>query len=213
MAAFGAAIAAGAGIECDLRLSCDGFPIVFHDSTLERLCGLAVETETVKAAALLALPLAGTDQHIPWLGQLLELAGTETPLLLELKVRDGAPPRPVDLLCRAVAQQLAEHGGPVGVMSFDPRVPAWFAIHASHLPRGLVIADRLPMLRRRAAIALARPDFLAVETTAAVRPWVTAQRRRRPVASWTVRNAADRDTLSNRVDALIWEGDGRPRPR
>lgn len=210
MSAFRAAIAGGAGIECDIRLSCDGFPVIFHDSSLERLCGLAVETESVKAAALLALPLAATDQRIPWLGQLLELAGEETPLLLELKVRAGAPPGPVDLLCRAVAQQLAEHTGPVGVMSFDPRVAAWFALHARHLPRGLVIADRLPPLRRHAAIALARPDFLAVETTAAARPWVAAQRRKRPVASWTVRTAADRVALSDYVDALIWEGDGRP---
>lgn len=210
MAAFREAVAAGAGIECDLRLSCDGFPVVFHDSTLERLCGIAAETESAKAAALMALPLAGTDERIPWLGQLLELAGAGTPLLLELKVRAGPSPPPVDLLCRAVAQQLGGHDGPVGIMSFDPRVPAWFARHCPEPPRGLVIADHLPRLRRIASVALARPDFLAVETLAAARPWVAAQRRKRPVASWTVRTAADRLALSDRVDALIWEGDGRP---
>lgn len=210
MAAFRAAIDAGAGIECDLRLSRDGFAMVFHDSSLERMCGIAVETESFDAAALMALSLAGTAERIPWLGAVLEHAGASTPLLLELKVRAGDPPRPVSLLCRTVARDLARHPGPVGVMSFDPRVGSWFACHAPDISRGLVIADQLSPWRRAAAIAVARPDFVAVETSAGERPWVARQRRLRPVASWTVRTKAQRQALSDRVDALIWEGNGRP---
>lgn len=209
-AAFRAAIADGAGIECDLRLSCDGFAMIFHDSSLDRMCGLPGETEATKAAALLALPLAGTDQRIPWLGALLELAGETTPLLLELKIRAGSPPPPIDLLCRTVARDLAEHPGPVGVMSFDPRVGAWFARHAPEIPRGLVIADATPAWRRFALLGVARPTFLAVETRAGPRPWVAKARRRWPVACWTVRDWEQKQALSDRVDALIWEGDGRP---
>lgn len=210
MAAFRAAIVDGAGIECDLRLSCDGFAMVFHDSSLTRMCGVAGETEATKAAALMALPLAGSSERVPWLGALLELAGETTPLLLELKVRAGTPPPPIDLLCRTVAGNLIGHPGPVGVMSFDPRVGAWFVRHAPAIPRGLVIADATPAWRRFAMMGLARPTFLAVETTAALRPWVARARRRWPVACWTVRDAAQKQALSDRVDALIWEGDGRP---
>ena len=47
MAAFEAAIEAGAGIECDLRLSRDGFAMVFHDPDLGRLCDLPVETDDI----------------------------------------------------------------------------------------------------------------------------------------------------------------------
>jgi glycerophosphoryl diester phosphodiesterase len=57
LAAFRAAIADGAGIECDLRLSCYGFALIFHDSSLERMCGIPAETEATKAAALLACHL------------------------------------------------------------------------------------------------------------------------------------------------------------
>ncbi|NJC04764.1 glycerophosphoryl diester phosphodiesterase [Sphingomonas kaistensis] len=210
MAAFRAAIAAGAGIECDLRLSRDGFAMLFHDSSLERMCGIAAETESVHAATLMALPLGATVERIPWLGALLELAGDDTPLLLELKTRAGDPPPPIDLLCRTVARDLARHRGPAGVMSFDPRVGAWFARHAPDIPRGLVIADATPGWRRFAMLGVARPTFLAVETAAAARPWVAAARRRWPVSSWTVRTAVEREALSDRVDALIWEGDGRP---
>lgn len=210
VAAFRAAIADGAGIECDLRLSCDGFAMVFHDSSLERMCGIPAETEATKAAALLALPLAGTDQRIPWLGALLDLAGEMTPLLLELKVRAGNPPPPIDLLCRTVACDIADHPGPLGVMSFDPRVGAWFARHAPHVPRGLVIADATPAWRRFAMLGISKPTFLAVETTAGARPWVAKARQRWPIACWTVRDPGRKQALSDRVDALIWEGDGRP---
>lgn len=210
MAAFRAAIAAGAGIECDLRLSRDGFAMVFHDSDLERLCGVAVETESVHAATMMSLPLAGTGEGVPWLGELLELAGEETPLLLELKARSGHPLPPVELLCRTVAQSLGRYRGPVGVMSFDPRVPGWFARRAPAIPRGLVVADDLPAWQRALFVGMAKPDFLAVETSAAPKQWVAKARRRWPIASWTVRTEEQRRTLSDRVDALIWEGDGRP---
>lgn len=182
LAAFRAAIAAGAGVECDLRLSRDGFAMIFHDSSLQRMCGIVAETESVHAATLMSLPLAGGNERVPWLGALLELAGETTPLLLELKVRAGYPPRPIDLLCRTIVRDLARHRGQVGVMSFDPRVGAWFARHAPAIPRGLVIADALPGWRRFAMLGLAQPDFVAVETSAAGKPWVARARRRWPVA-------------------------------
>ena len=69
----------------------------------------------------------------------------------------------------------------------------------------------LPALRRRFSIALASPHFLAVERTALRRPWVAKARRKRPVYSWTIRTAAERAQAEVQADALIWEGDGRPR--
>ena len=37
ISAFAAAAEAGYAIECDLHISADGVPIVFHDPTLDRL--------------------------------------------------------------------------------------------------------------------------------------------------------------------------------
>jgi hypothetical protein len=44
-------------------------------------------------------------------------------------------------LCLAVNRCLEGYLGPVGVMSFDPRVTGWFARYAPHVVRGLVITD------------------------------------------------------------------------
>jgi glycerophosphoryl diester phosphodiesterase len=210
MAAFRAAIDADVGIECDLRLSRDGYAMLFHDSSCKRLCGVDVAPESLKAAALMALRLDGGEEHVGWLGDMLALVGGKVPLLLELKQRGGGR-TPIDHLCRATWQALRGYDGPVGVMSFDPRAPAWFARHASHVRRGLVIADRLSPIRRWVAMTLADPHFLALDKAAIRRPWATRARRHRPIASWTIRSAEERATAEALADSLIWEDDGRPR--
>ena len=213
LAAFEAAIEADVGIECDLRLSRDGFAMVFHDASLNRLCGVDVETESLHAAALMHFRLRDSDQRIPWLGDLLALVAGKVPLLLELKRQGGRTvgSPPIDHLCAATLKALRGYGGPLGVMSFDPRVSGWFARHAPHVRRGLVIADRLSTFRRWGSMMLADPQFLAIDCAALGQPWVARARRRMPVASWTIRTAAERRTATAFADALIWEADGRPR--
>ncbi len=201
--AFAAALEAGAGIECDLRLTADDHILVFHDADARRLCGSPVVIGRATAAELARLRVG--EHPIPTLEGLLALVGGRVPLLLEVKVADD--------LWRwlpALTAALAGYSGPFGVMSFEPRLVRLIKTSAPAWRRGLVVADSLPAWKRKLALLLADPDFVAVETTAAVRPWVARQRARRPVYSWTVRTSDQRAALSHRVDALIWEGDGRP---
>jgi glycerophosphoryl diester phosphodiesterase len=212
MAAFRAALDLGAGIECDLRLSRDGFPMVFHDPGLQRLCGIDAQTEYLDAAALMELALGATGERIPRLGDLLALVGGKVPLLLELKTAPGRPAPPVNRLCRAVADSLQRYGGAVGVMSFDPRVGQWFARNAPAVARGLVLHGSEPAWRRGAMLVFAMPQFLAVSWESAEQPWVARQRRRGlPVGCWTITDQSTLARLANHMDAPIWEGDGRPR--
>src|SRR4051794_22018869 len=52
LAAFSTAIAFGAGIECDVRLSGSGSAVVFHDHDLRRMCNVALDVETTPTALL-----------------------------------------------------------------------------------------------------------------------------------------------------------------
>jgi glycerophosphoryl diester phosphodiesterase len=212
MVAFQAAIDADVGIECDLRLSREGFAMVFHDPSLKRLCGVDVETESLHAAALMHFKLAGSNETIAWLDDVLALVGGKVPLLIELKRRAGAAPMtaPIDHLCAATLRALRGYRGPVGVMSFDPRAGAWLARNAPHVRRGLVIADRLSPMARWAAMMQADPHFLAVDRAALDGAWVARARRRMPIASWTIRSPTERKAAAACADALIWEADGRP---
>lgn len=201
--AFAAALELGAGIECDLRLTADDRVVVFHDADAWRMCGSPLVVGRSSHAELQRLRVG--EHPIPTLESLLQLVGGRVPLLLEVKVE-----RDLWRWVPALRAALSGYEGRFGIMSFDPRLVRLLKTNLPHVRRGLVVPDRWPGWKRRLALRLARPDFLAVETLAATRPWVRRQRRCRPVYSWTVRAAEQRQGLADQVNALIWEGDGRP---
>lgn len=202
--AFAAALELGAGIECDLRLTADDRIVVFHDSDAWRLCSSPIRIGRSTLAELARLRLG--DGPIPTLESLLHLIGGRVPLLLEVKVESD-----VWRWAPALGRALAGYCGRFGVMSLDPRLPRLVKTNLPHIRRGLVVRDGLSPLRRSVALWLASPDFLAVERTALGKPWVERARARMPVYGWTIATAGHRTQASVHADALIWEGDGRPR--
>ena len=205
IAAFRAALIVGTGIETDLRLSADGVPMIFHDRDVMRLCGSPAVCSASRADELAALRLGGSQERIPRLSDLLELTAGRAPLLLELKSEGNA-----ERFAHAVVEQLHDYSGLVGVMSFDPQVGAWLAVHAPAIRRGLVLPGRPGILPRWSGMRRARPQFLAVKRTRIEQRWVARARRRMPVYCWTIATADQRAQAAVKADALIWEADGRP---
>ncbi|MEO6255575.1 MAG: glycerophosphodiester phosphodiesterase family protein [Sphingomicrobium sp.] len=201
--AFAAALELGAGIECDLRLTADDQIVVFHDADAWRMCASPLRIGRSTLVELARLRLG--DGPIPTLASLFKLVAGRVPLLLEIKV-DGDIWRWIPAL-RAV---LAGYDGPFGVMSFDPRLSRLLKTNLPAVRRGLVVRNTLPPLKRRLALALAAPDFLAVDRAALGRRWVARARQRMPVYSWTIRDLEQREQARVHADALIWEADGRP---
>ena len=209
--AFAAAIAAGLGIECDVQCSREGQAVVFHDEDLTRLTAsqgcLADET----AATLTRLVLTGSDDTIPLLATVLAQVGGQVPLLIEVKIARGGHVAP---LCLAVRRALEGYAGPVAVMSFDPRVSAWFRHYAPHVVRGLVMTEAGwrtfgGKARRHLALWRARPEFLAYDIDDITGSFPQGQRRRgMPLLTWTVDSAAKADRARMRADAPIAEGEG-----
>jgi glycerophosphoryl diester phosphodiesterase len=204
LAAFDAALKLRAGIECDVRLSGDGEVMIVHDHDLERLCGSDQIVEMTAAEAIAGRRLLGTDHHIPWLTELLDLVVGRVPLLIELKTCKGNAAK----LAEAVARDLADYSGPVGVMSFDPKVSWWFARHVPYQRRGLVVSGRASQFDRWTAIGYGRPHFLAVDRTLLGSKWAAKMRTKRPLYSWTIATAEQRAQAQVHADALIWEADG-----
>ena len=204
LAAFRAAIALGAGIECDVRLSADDVPVIVHDADLTRLCGEAGRVAKLSAATLAGKRLLGTSETIPRLADLLMIAAGRTPLLIELKSESGNAAR----LTAAVCRTLGARPGPVGIMSFDPRVGDWLARHRPDLRRGLILSGREQGIARWMKMLVSRPDFLALGVPDLGAPWV--RRSGLPVYVWTISDAVGRAWAGPRSTALIWEADGRP---
>jgi len=211
LAAAEAAIAAGLGIECDIQRSLDDHPMVFHDWELARMTGQKGETEEWVSDALEELRLLGTDQHPVRLGTFLDVVAGRVPLLIEIKSRPGYD---VEWTCLYVARRLTDYRGPVAVMSFDPQVGEWFAAEAPDVARGLVGTDSYEngfegAWRDPAALALAQPDFLAIDVRDLVRAEAGAWRAAgRPLLTWTVRSPETRASGMAHADALIAEGAG-----
>jgi glycerophosphoryl diester phosphodiesterase len=206
-AAFVAAIAAGHGIELDVQASRDGEAIVFHDHALERLTGHAGDVAAHTAAELAAIRLAGSEETLPPLFEILRLIGGRVPLLIEVK----APERRVARLSLAVFRALAGYRGPVGVMSFNPEVPRWFAAHAPRVLRGLVVTEQgkkglRGRIEREAAFWRADAQFLACDIRDLPSRFAARWRRRgAPVLTWTVRSDADRARAALHADQIIYE--------
>lgn len=211
LAAFARAMRAGYGIECDVRAAGDGVPHVFHDDRLERLTDASGRFADRTSVEIAKLRLAD-GSAVPTLAAMLQLVAGAAPILIEVKSGHASPAA----LCRAIAERLDHYAGPVAVMSFDARVPAWFAARRCRIVRGLVLSRRghppTAVSRRHAlAISRARPHFLACDVRD-VPNRLAAQARRRgiPLLCWTVRTHAERARVRRFGGQPIFEQAGRP---
>lgn len=167
--AFELAAAAGYGIELDVQLSSDGQVVVFHDSTLDRVCGVHARVDEKTYEELSQISLCGTEQTVPLFSDVLNTVAGRGPLIVELK--DGKHNRE---LCEKTYGLLAEYRGDVCVESFNPFMAAWFRFHAPELLRGQLAAPYDPTekgntLPKPLALAMgkclanfvSRPHFIA----------------------------------------------------
>ncbi len=168
LSAFRMAARDGYGIELDVQLSRDGRVVVFHDNTLDRVCGVHAKVEDLSWEELQKLRLCGTEERIPLFTEVLaSISGCEA-LIVELK--NGSHNKE---LCEKTCAQLADYRGNVCIESFNPMIVAWFRFHAPDLVRGQLATSlkdyREDGIGRPAAFLLhntllnflSRPQFIA----------------------------------------------------
>jgi glycerophosphoryl diester phosphodiesterase len=217
LAAADAAIAGGFGIECDVQLSADGEPMVFHDFALGRLTEATEAVRERRSADLAALAVAGTAERIPTLGALLARVAGRVPLIVEIKSRFDGDLAPSERTAAAVAG----YTGPLALKSFDPDVVAALIRLAPDRPRGIIAesdtskpdyASLSPERRRALAHLLhmdeSRPDFLSwrVADLPCAATYLCRRLAGMPVMTWTVRTPEDRERAAAHADQMVFEG-------
>jgi glycerophosphoryl diester phosphodiesterase len=211
--AFRAAIAGGYGIECDLQISADGEAMVHHDDALGRLTDGDGRLDTMTAAALKRVAFKGTADRMLTLGELCDLVGGRTTLLIELKGAFAGDTR----LAARTASVLASRTGPIAAMSFDPSLMAAVRPLSPSLTLGLVgmrrdpnapATARMPALRYLQRMLAARLQFLAyrVQDLGTLPPLLARYVARWPVLTWTIRTDEDRARAAKGADQIIFEG-------
>ena len=168
LSAFRQAAQEGYGIELDVRLSKDGEVIVFHDDTLDRVCGVHARVDELTWEELRALRLYGTDEQIPLFSDVLRSIRGAEALIVEIK--NGPRNRE---LCEKTKALLDGYRGNVCIESFNPLIVAWFRVHARHLVRGQLATSLSDYTKDGQPVAagfvlhntllnfLSRPQFIA----------------------------------------------------
>jgi glycerophosphoryl diester phosphodiesterase len=218
--AFEAAIAGGYGIECDVQLSSDGVPYIFHDDDLDRLVGRSGRSDAIAMADIAALPLLGslTGDRPQRFTEFLTQVDGRTLLQIELKRQSTAAG--TDKLARAVAAALSRYRGSNVVESFDPnlliamrkagyegklgiityswRIPDWDA----DIP-----ANQKFALRHLLHWPRTQFDFISCHDVALDLPAVRLFRALGvPVCTWTIKSQAQAQEALTRADQIVFEG-------
>ena len=207
--AFRAAAEKGYGVELDVQLSSDGAVVVFHDDTLDRVCGVHGNVVDFSLAELQRMKLLDTEEVMPLFTDVLDvLSRGAGPLIVELKSGKRN-----DELCEKTRELLRAYPGVYCVESFDPNIVTWFKKNAPDIVRGQLAmpeeyyaAGVNRLLRRLLAGCrfsfLNRPDFIAYRI--GPRPARVLRKREKGVLliAWTSRDYA-KDAKEN--DGVIFE--------
>jgi glycerophosphoryl diester phosphodiesterase len=208
--AFALAVERGWPIELDVRLLGDGTVAVVHDADLRRVAGVQRPLRALGAADLAEVALVGESGVIPTLPQVLDLVAGRVPLIVELKPQPRG-----SRLAAAVDAVLSGYRGEAAVLSFDPRLVAWFARRRPGRLRGLNAGAGVPLagglLDGDTSLRFARPHFVGFAVERLPAPLTVRIRARgRPVLAYTVRSGAQQRIAEAHADGMfveVWRTD------
>lgn len=166
--AFQKAVDAGFGMEMDVQITKDGIPVIFHDFTLERMCGAKGKISDYLYDELKQFTLGKSEETIPTLKEVLDMVQGREPLIIEIKVEH------MDLtVCKKANDVLLEYPGRYCIESFHPLAVRWYRRNRKDIVRGQLsgaltqenegsflmyfLAEHLMMN------FLGRPDFIAYD--------------------------------------------------
>ena len=217
--AFQRAIDARYGIECDLQLSGDGVPMVFHDPELNRLTKQSGKISSLSAGQIGRVKLAGskggdTPQTFE---QFLQQVDGKVPLVVELKMQDSSR-NPT--LANAAVEVAKNYAGPLVFKSFYPSILVSIRAAGFSGPIGIIITEitrgsqhfnELTALERMIVHNLlhypkTRFDFISSDHTALTLPAIRLLRKFGfPVITWTVKSFATEQKTREHADQIVFE--------
>lgn len=212
MAAFRKAVEAGYGIELDVHVTKDGIPVVFHDSTLERMCGTDGQIRDYTCDELKQFTLADSEECIPRFEDVLRIVDGRVPLIVEIKSDN------TDISCCTVIDRLLwGYCGEYCIESFNPMVLLWFRIHHNEVVRGQLSTNFRKdgedknvfsfFLTHLAFNFIAKPDFIAYNHEFMAEPGRRICRNlyRNTSAAWTIRSREELEKIRREFDVFIFE--------
>ena len=218
--AFESAIAAGYGIECDVQLSSDGVPFIFHDDEFDRLTATtgASDARPIAEVQTLLLTDSSPRQVPPRLTEFLAAIGGRTQLQIELKQQKTAAG--TKQLAASVAEAVRGYAGPYTIESFDPKLLVAVRSAGVAAPLGIITygydqpdwergvsGTTKFVLRHLMHWPWTRFDFISCRNVSLELPAVRLFRAfGMPVTAWTITTARDAEAALKHCDQIVFEG-------
>ena len=200
----------GYGIEFDVHLTKDGIPVVFHDDTLNRVCGVDGHLKDYTFEELQQFRLMGTDERIPAFADVLKAVNGRTPLIIEYKVEQNT-----DALCSTCNEILKDYKGLYCIESFHPMAVRWYRRNRPDIVRGQLSESFMKtqpsalyfLLAHLLFNFLTAPDFIAYNHKHYQSVSRTLCRKLYHCLSvaWTIRSQEALDNMKPHFDLFIFE--------
>ena len=208
MAAFKNAVEHGFDIELDIRCTKDKKIVVFHDSTLKRLCDIDIKIKDYTYDELQEYKIQDTNETIPLLIDVLNTLPQETEYLIELKpVRNKKEFVSLFLdIMKGTQIKYAIH-------SFDPGIVYQFQKQDNSVIRGQ-IASTFPTekhlwhkaIKHLLPNIITKPDFINYDFSDLPRKNLDRlYQKGQVVISYVVRNKEQLDFVRMRYDNAVFE--------
>ena len=211
LAAFRRAVARTIPFEFDVQCSADGCPIVWHDAKVKLPEGTVTSVPELSSNELTKLHIGDTEERVPTLAQVLEVADGEVPIVVDVR-RYGFDRH--GRLERAIVAELRHYPGPAALQSFDPFAVFRFGRLAGDRRVGQASGELHSANALVAAIGRAmptniitHPDFISYEITRLPSFWTDFWRRRGvPVLAFPVEDERDEQRASRLADNFFFSG-------
>lgn len=218
--AFTAAIEKGYAIECDVQLSRDGIPMIFHDDNLDRLTGIAgpVGAKTMAELASYTLLDSAAGDTPQRFGEFLaQIAGR---VLLQIELKQQPDQASTEVLAQTVMDALKGYRGPVTIESFDPKLLIEVRKRGGTMPLGIVtygydepewdqhLSGGVKfVLRNLLHYPMTRFDFISCRDQSLDLAAVKFFRALGiPVTAWTIKTPAAALAVIGKADQIVFEG-------
>lgn len=216
LAAFRLAVENGYGIELDVQLSKDGIPVVFHDATLKRMCGVDGNVWEYTLEELQQMKLASSNETIPTFTDALATIAGKTPIIVEYKL-DRVQTEVCELANELLTQYERDYQGVYCIESFHPKAVIWYKKNRPDIVRGQLSMEfwkdekqkdkkYLILLAFLVSNVVSRPDFIAYQHT----DYKNLSRRLCRLlgalsVAWTIKSQEQYEKVKEQFDLFIFD--------
>ena len=214
LAAFRNAINAHYGIELDVQSTSDENVVVFHDDSLDRMCGINKIISDCTYEELKIYKLMNSDEHIPLFEDVIQLVDGQVPIIIEIKSGENWKKT-----TNAIIKIMEGYKGLYCVESFDPFVLYMVKKRLPNIPRGQLstdyFKDHLPksfvckfLLTNLLLNLISKPDFIAYNFLRADQLSFRIFRRlfANDLIAWTIKSQEQLEIAKRHFSIFIFEG-------